>query len=275
MPDLTQARVVQYMEQRQKEEASNRTINMEVMVLSRAIGYPWKALWPKLKKLEEKNDVGRALEVAEEERVLAAAAANSSHLIYPYLMTLAWTGMRSSEGRMLLWSQADFEALQITVGKSKSEAGTKRIIPMSAALKAALQIHAAFCARHLGPLQPNWYVFPFSNRTRPIDGTKPVTSLKTAWETVREDAGVNCRLHDLRHTFCTKLAEAGVPETTMLDMMGHVSPSMLRRYSHIRAQARRNAIAALEGRVSFGVPTKVPTIDDSAKTKSAVSALVS
>jgi hypothetical protein len=32
----------------------------------------------------------------------------------------------------------------------------------------------------------------------------------------------------------------------MLDIMGHVSAAMLRRYSHIRAQARRDAIDALE-----------------------------
>ncbi|MBK5294114.1 MAG: tyrosine-type recombinase/integrase [Acidobacteriia bacterium] len=40
-----------------------------------------------------------------------------------------------------------------------------------------------------------------------------------------------------RHSFCTKLAEAGEPESTMLDIMGHMSTAMLRRYSHIRAQA--------------------------------------
>ncbi len=86
--------------------------------------------------------------------------------------------------------------------------------------------------------------------------------MKRAWETVRQAAGVQCRLHDLRHTFCTKMAEAGVPEATMLDMMGHVSAAMLRRYSHIRARARREAIDALEARsVSVGVPTKVPTVD--------------
>ena len=33
---------------------------MELMVLSRAIGYTWKALWPKVKKLEENQDTGRA-----------------------------------------------------------------------------------------------------------------------------------------------------------------------------------------------------------------------
>lgn len=76
----------------------------------------------------------------------------------------------------------------------------------------------------LGPVQPNWYVFLRSTRIKPVDPTRPVTTLKTAWESVREKAEVTCRLHDLRHSFCTKLAEAAVPESTMLDMMGHVSP---------------------------------------------------
>lgn len=271
LPDLNQARLVEYMEQRLGEEASKRTINLELSVLSRAIGFTWKALWPKLKKLEENHDVGRALEPEEEKRVLAAAAANSSKLIYPFLMTLTWTGMRSDEARTLRWAQVDFETDQTFVGRSKTEAGTRRAIPMSKVLKAALEQHAAFCARKLGPLQPDWYVFPLSNRTRPVDATRPVTSLKTAWETVKADAGVDCRLHDLRHSFCTKLAEAGVPEATMLDMMGHVSAAMLRRYSHIRAKARREAMTALEGRVSFGVLQESLQVSDFGKTKSSVS----
>ena len=275
LPDLNQARLTEYMEQRREEKASNRTINMELMVLSRAVGYTWKALWPKLKKLQENQDVGRALEPEEEKRVLAAAAANPSKLIYPFLMTLTWTGIRSDEARTLRWSQVDFQTPQIRVGKSKTEAGARRAIPMGAALKMALEQHAAFCARKLGPLQPEWYVFPLSNRTRPVDATRPVTSLKTAWETVKTGADVECRLHDLRHSFCTKLAEAGVPESTMLDMMGHVSSVMLRRYSHIRAKARREAITALESVISFGVPTKSPTIADSKEKAKSTSRLVS
>lgn len=275
LPDLDQERLTDYMGQRCQEKASNRTINMELMVLSRAVGYTWKALWPKLKKLEENHDVGRALEPEEEKRVLAAAAANPSKLLYPFLMTLTWTGIRSDEARTLRWSQVDFEAPQITVGKSKTEAGARRAIPMSGALKAALEQHAAFCARRLGPLQPNWYVFPLSNRTRPVDATEPVTSLKTAWQTVKADAGVECRLHDLRHSFCTKLAEAGVPESTMLDMMGHVSGAMLRRYSHIRAKARREAIASLESRASLGVPKENPKVNDLVETGQNTTTLVS
>ena len=45
----------------------------------------------------------------------------------------------------------------------------------------------------------------------------------------------------------------------MLDMMGHVSVAMLRRYSHIRKQARLDAIDALESRqFSIGHPMTPP-----------------
>ena len=275
LPDVTQARLAEYMEKRQAEEASGRTINLELIVLSRAIGYTWKALWPKLKKLEENRDIGRALEPEEERKILEAAAANPSRLIFPFLITLTWTGMRSDEGRTMRWHQVDFEAGQIMVGKAKTEAGTRRVIPMSAALKGALEHHATYFARIFGPLQPGWYVFPFSNRIKPVDPSRPVTSMKTAWQTVKTLADVECRLHDLRHSFCTKLAEAGVPESTMLDMMGHVSASMLRRYSHIRAKARREAIAALENHVSFGVPKESPKVDEFAEKPPVRSILVS
>lgn len=251
LSDVTQERIVEYMAKRKAEGAGNRTINLELLVLSRSIGHTWKALWPSLRKLEENHDAGRALEASEEVAVMKAAAENPSKLIYPFLMTLAWTGMRSDEARTLTWSQIDLGAGHIRVGRAKTEAG-RREIPVGPTLKAVLEHHAAWSAGKLGILQPEWYVFPGSNRTRPIDPTRPVTSLKTAWNTVRGTAAVQCRLHDLRHSFCTKMAEAGVPESTMLDMMGHVSAAMLRRYSHIRAKARREAIEAIEARVSVG-----------------------
>jgi len=192
---------------------------------------------------------------------------NQSRLIYPFLFTLAWTGMRSDEARTLCWSQVDLEGTgEIRVGGSKTKAGKGRRIPLTANLKSVLIQHAALCTSQLGPVQPGWYVFPLSNRLALKDPLRPVTSLKTAWDSVRTTAKVNCRLHDLRHSFCTKLAEAGVPESTMLDIMGHVSAAMLRRYSHIRAQARRDAIDALESRqFSIGVPKEFPKVADSGK----------
>jgi integrase len=72
-------------------------------------------------------------------------------------------------------------------------------------------------------------------------------SYKTAFNTARRKAGVDYRLYDARHTFVTRLAEnPRVSEETIRQLAGHVSPRMLARYAHIRVQARRAAIAALE-----------------------------
>lgn len=57
----------------------------------------------------------------------------------------------------------------------------------------------------------------------------------------------------------------------MLDIMGHVSTAMLRRYSHIRAQARREAIDALESHQIWGAVPKVSTkVSDFSRAKAAV-----
>lgn len=261
LSDLTEEQVIAYMRTRQAEEVrpkrmtACRTINLEVQILATAMGSTWKALWPRVKHLEENRDVGRALETHEEELILNLAKKNQSKLIFPYLYTLAWTGLRASEARTLRWGNVNLsERGEIIVGASKTDAG-KRRIPMTANLKAVLQQHAAWYAGKAGPLQPDWYVFPLMNRLAIKDPARPVTALRTAWESIRETAKVNCRLHDLRHSFCTKLGEAGIPERTMLDMMGHMSVAMLRRYSHIRSQARRDAIDALEGK---GVLSQIP-----------------
>jgi integrase len=80
---------------------------------------------------------------------------------------------------------------------------------------------------------------------RPFDPEKPIASLADSWEALRKAANVFCRLHDLRHTAATKMAEKGIPEPTMLAIMGHMSRTMLERYSHIRMQSKREAVKAM------------------------------
>src|ERR1700740_903289 len=73
------------------------------------------------------------------------------------------------------------------------------------------------------------------------------SSYKRAFETSQSRSGVNCRFYDARHTFVTRLAEnATVSIETIRHLAGHVNDRMFARYSHIRVQARRNAIATLE-----------------------------
>jgi integrase len=74
---------------------------------------------------------------------------------------------------------------------------------------------------------------------------RPQTSLKTAWRTARARANIKGRFHDNRHTFVTDLAESGAGDEVIRDLAGHVSKDMLKHYSHIRTQAKRQAVEAL------------------------------
>jgi hypothetical protein len=65
----------------------------------------------------------------------------------------------------------------------------------------------------------------------------------------------------LCHTAITKMAEAGVPESKMLALAGHMSRAMLERYSHVRMNAKREAVEVLNlPQISATVPAKAPAL---------------
>ena len=79
----------------------------------------------------------------------------------------------------------------------------------------------------------------------PSDPSRSLTTLKTVWSNVRKSVKVVGRWHDNRHTLITDLAERGAGDQTIMDITGHVSKQMLKHYSHIRMQAKRNALQAI------------------------------
>ena len=264
LPDLTEDRIRAYMETRLAEKAGNRTVNMEVDCLARAVGRQWRELWPKVKRLEENREAGRALSTEEENRLLAVAAANRSPLILPFIRIALLTGMRSGEIRALRVGQLDWKARSLRVGRAKTRAGEGRDIPMNEDLAETLTGQVAWLKKRF-ETEPelDWHLFPFSNRVRPVDPMRPATTIKTAWESVRLTAKVDCRFHDLRHTALTKMAEANVPESTMMALAGHMSRAMLERYSHIRMAAKREAVESLalpKAVNANGVPKENPKV---------------
>jgi len=270
--ELSESKIQEYMRIRLSEGVGGRTINMEVGELSRAIKVKWSAAWPTVRKLEENHEVGRALSPEEEDRLLRTAAEdespNRNPLLYTFLQVSLATGMRVGEIIGARWEQIDFDAEVVTVGKAKTKRGTGRLIPMNHELKAVLESHAAWYSdpTRFGEIRPEWYVFPGrdgrpeAGKTRALDPTLPCRSLNSSWDRIRQLAGVDCRLHDLRHTVATKMAEAGVAESTMLSLLGHMSRAMLERYSHIRMTAKREAVKSLTRTDSNGVPKVSPKV---------------
>jgi integrase len=211
----------------------------------------------KIRKLEENHDVGQALSPEDEHRLLSTAARDTSPnrnpALYPFLCIALSTGMRAGELTSLRWSNLNLDDALLTVGrKTKTKANSGRQIPLNADLVAVLDEHARWYVQKIGAPRPEWFLFPGrtgrpeEGHKRPLDPLKPVGDITTSWDALRETSGVHCRLHDLRHTAATKMAEAGVPESTMLAIMGHMSRTMLERYSHIRMAAKREAVKSLE-----------------------------
>jgi len=119
-----------------------------------------------------------------------------------------FAGLRDKEIRTLQWARLDLAKRMITVGETKSDAGTGWTIPMNQELLFSATEYAKWCTGKFGDSKPDWNVFPFG-KPSPQDPTRPQTSLKTAWRNVRADAKVEGRFHDNRHTFVTDLSESG------------------------------------------------------------------
>jgi integrase len=267
LPDVTEEVLRGFIRTRLAEKACGRTINMDLGTLSRAIGKKWGVLWPNLRKLEERKDAGRALSPDEEKRLLAAIPKLRSALVGTFVRVALMTGMRFGEIVSLTWGQVDLSVRVITVGRAKTSSGTGRQIPMNQDLFKVLSIHAAWFTKRFKVTNQTDYLFPWGSPF-PTDPTCPTTTVKRGWESLREAAGVSCRLHDLRHTAATKMAEAGVPESTMLALMGHTSRAMLERYSHIRMAAKREAVESLSTAAKpakTNVPSTIPTTVDVSK----------
>jgi integrase len=74
----------------------------------------------------------------------------------------------------------------------------------------------------------------------------PIGSWKVAWTNAKQTARVSARWHDLRHTFVSRIAEGQVSDATIMPLAGHLSVKMKEKYSHVRQEAKRQAIATLD-----------------------------
>jgi integrase len=245
--EITPTVVKSYQIRRLGEKAAPKTINDEIMLLLRLCGEQGELIRSTLRrekslKLKLPPSPGKAFTAEEKSRMLVEAAKLRSRNIYPALALDLNSGLRDKELRELRWEQIDLvDKKTLIVGKSKTAAGTGRIIPLNEIALAALRAHAAWHTRRFGQCRPEWYVFP-AGKGQPNDPTRPVTTLKTAWIKVRKKAGVVGRWHDNRHTVVTELAESGAGDEVIMGIAGHVSRAMLSRYSHVRTEAKRRAL---------------------------------
>ena len=256
--DITARDIADYVKDRKQAKVADKSIRNELGTLRAVLKRHrrWEVIKEDVALPRGREDVGQALSLDEEERLLKACATSYSRSLIVAVTIALNTGMRHDEIRLLRWRQVDLTNNAITVGKSKTEHGAGRAVPLNQRALKALEDWS----RQFPDRKPQHYVFPSEKVGHSFeagmmtcydtDPTKPILSWKTAWTTSRTAAGVSCRFHDLRHTTVTRLLERGASFAIVATVMGWspgTATKMARRYGHIGKSAQRDALALLDG----------------------------
>jgi len=215
----------------------------------------------RVKLLPENNRRLRYLSKVESQALVDASEAH----LKPIVVTALNTGMRKEEILSLEWEKhIDLRHGFILLDVTKN--GDRREIPINKTLRETLQ---GLIRRLDSP-----YVFIDKKGSRYLNVYRSFKSaLKRAeWERCSEcgyDRGQreslplgNCpkcanemrclrgirdfRFHDLRHTFASQLAMAGVDLMTIKELLGHRTLTMTLRYAHLAPGHKVKAVALLD-----------------------------
>jgi integrase len=211
-----------------KEATINRDLSVLRHILYWAVDEQLLAHNPlaRLKMARERRTRRQVLSVAEEQMLLAHAR---NHLRTMIIAALD-TGMRRGEITSQRWEDIDFSRKLVSVTRSKTPEGESREIPLTERLYKLL----------LENRRDRGLIVDYKGQ--------PIRTVKRTWATALRNAKLRpVRFHDLRHTFNTRLMEAGVLQEIRMALMGHSAGSKVHAiYTHIELPAKRIAIRKLE-----------------------------
>lgn len=172
----------------------------------------------------------RFLEPEEEQRLIEAARSPLKELIVLGVNT----GLRiAAEALRLRWEDVDWRRGLLTVPAAYAKSGTTRTIPLNARAVEAL---TALRASATGP-----YVFSKPNGA-------PYRSMNTSFTRALRDAGLagtGVSLHTLRHTFASRLVQAGTDLRTVQELGGWSDLSLVQRYAHVGPSHKHQAVSRI------------------------------
>jgi site-specific recombinase XerD len=158
--------------------------------------------------------------------------------------------------------------LRVPLGKL----ATERAVPLNPATLAALDTWAAQRAPHRPIPHPRTgrpTHFLFTEHGRRLGATRLrnglLTAIRTAGLTDPTGAPLRITPHQLRHTYATELANAGMSLQALMALLGHVTSEMTIRYAHLAPAtlntAYENAVAGLRPQLPIAPPAR-PIVPD-------------
>ena len=197
------------------------------------------------------NLIERWLTLEEEENLLNS----SPKWLQEIILFAINTGFRLSEILDLKWPQVDLLKKTITILVQKNKG--KDILPLC---ERALEI---LKERSKNRCDETLYVFHTRNCTRIA-----APNLQEAFSSALKKSGIEkLRFHDLRHTFATRLVQAGVDLYTVQKLGRWKTISMIMRYAHHCPESLRSGVEVLD-RISGKISTNLAQSEEKGVTAS-------
>jgi integrase len=243
-----------------KKAVTARTVNYELRLLRAVMRYAkcWKGEFTEgyHPLRQKKRRVGKVASKEQLMKIITTAKTNEYWLVAMYCAAVAaGSGCRSWEIKNL--QLVDIRLMFGTVLIREEIAKNRRERePRLMALAEWGLSELLYRARQLGATEPEHYLLPlnlrksrhWSKKTKQKwDVTQPMTSWVKSWRKLMAKCKMpGFRFHDLRHTFRTQGAEAGVPLEVMMAQLGHMDRETSLEYVHIQQRAFERAKALIE-----------------------------
>lgn len=205
---------------------TNSTVNRYFSTLSRAftLAYQeWQWInenpFRRVSKLKENAGRSRFLSREELSSLLENCKESRNPHLYGVVLIASSMGLRLGEIANLRWKHIDFDNGFVTLENTKN--GDTRVIPLPNQVSHYLQNQSERALEA--------YVFPSRD---PIKRHTNSLIRKAFERAVQKTNLENFRFHDLRHTCASHLAMNGATQAELMEILGHRSPAMTRRYAH-------------------------------------------
>lgn len=179
---------------------------------------------PKLPKVDPEIEAGRVLDKEEADNLINC----STGTIHVFIVMALTMGMRHGEIWSLEWKQIDFKKKTIFLPAEKTKIRSAR--------KFGISDHAFELLKTLKSNSNSSWVFP-----HPEDDSIPCGRNvgQKPWNDLREELSIECRFHDLRHTFLTNAFKSSTNPALICDYAGLSLEEAQKTYLHFSADDTR------------------------------------
>jgi integrase len=176
----------------------------------------------------EENFIENLLSDEQLERLMMVLKTDENRNVCLIAIFLLSTGVRLNEALQAKWTHVDHKNCVWRIPASNSKSKRTRAVPLN---DSALDVLNQLTTR-------DRYEHVFINFQTEL----PYTTISKVWGRLRTKASLpHLRIHDLRHQFASFLVNSGQTLFMVQQILGHSSPAVTQRYSHLSTKSLQEA----------------------------------